>query len=68
MSKQTDDNAAKYRMWAATGTAATVPQVDPESFPHFGHKKFDSYEEFNVWKQSFLCLIARRGGVRWKRR
>jgi hypothetical protein len=67
MNKQTDNYTAKYEMWAAAGKSAVVPQVDPDSLPRFGHRRFDSYEEFNEWKRSYLALIATMGGVRWKR-
>ncbi len=67
MKKHTDDYDAKYSIWASRKGPAIVPQVDPESLPRFGHRRFDSYEQFNAWKRSYLLLIASAGGVRWKR-
>jgi hypothetical protein len=44
-----------------------LPQMDPDSLPRFGHRRFDSYAEFNAWKRAYLIEIARQGGVRWKK-
>jgi hypothetical protein len=65
--KAIDDYGAKYRFWAAAPACPRLPQVEPSSLPHFGHRCFDSYAAFNAWKQAYLLDIARLGGVRWKK-
>ena len=65
--KATDDYNAKYRFWAAEQRCPRLPHMDPDSLPRFGHRRFDSYAEFNAWKRAYLIEIARQGGVRWKK-
>jgi hypothetical protein len=33
--------------------------------PHFGHRKFDNYTDFNRWKKDLLDQIAAAEGVKW---
>jgi len=61
--KITDDHEAKYRLWATNPKVYPLPKF--AGVPRFGHKKFSSYEEFNVWKRRLLARIAENGGVRW---
>ena len=61
--KFTDDYHAKYRIWAAHPQVLRLPKAT--GLPRFGAKKFNSYEEFNAWKRSYLMEIARSGGVKW---
>ena len=62
--KVTDDIGAKYKFWA--DSPRVVPLPDFDGVPHFGSRKFDSYEQFNAWKNDLIRQIACRGGLRWK--
>jgi hypothetical protein len=61
--KLTDDYLAKYRIWACNPTVWPLPRA--VGLPHFGHRKFASYEEMNAWKREYLLEIATTGGVQW---
>jgi hypothetical protein len=63
--KITDRYDAKIELWARH--PRVYPQPKMKGLPHFGHRKFSSWEEFNAWKREFLREIARRGGVTWTR-
>ena len=63
MVKVTDDYKAKYRLWAQSRKVYGLPR--PVGLPAFGHRRFDSYEELNSWKQEYLRRIAAAGGVKW---
>jgi hypothetical protein len=63
--KRTDDYHARLGFWARDPKPCRMPR--PIGIPHFGWKKFNSYEEMNAWKKSLLKQIARQGGVKWKR-
>jgi len=61
--KFSDDYDAKFRIWAAEGKAHGMPRI--ANLPSFGHRRFDSYEEFNAWKKSLLDRLLKEGGARW---
>lgn len=61
--KTWDDYNSKYVIWARAPRVYPLPKF--EGVPSFGARKFDSYEEFNRWKQELLLEIARGGGLRW---
>jgi hypothetical protein len=61
--KTSDNPAAKYEFWARAGKVCRLPV--PKGLPPFASRRFDSYEEFNAWKQDRLRQIASQGGVTW---
>ena len=61
--KYTDDYLAKYKIWAAERKVHSLPRFT--GLPPFKSKKFNTYEEYNAWKEEYLREIARNGGVRW---
>ena len=63
--KYTDDYLAKLKLWAKAGRAQAVPYI--LDLPHFGSKKFSSYEELNTWKQTLLKAAIQKGGRAWKK-
>lgn len=65
MSSAKDDYKAKYRLWIRNPPVFSPPV--PLNLPHFGCKRFSSYEEFNAWKRQYRFEIARAGGVQWNR-
>lgn len=61
--KITDDYGAKYELWAREGKAVRLPRI--ANLPHFGHRRFDTYEQLAAWKQSLKDELLRQGGVKW---
>jgi hypothetical protein len=61
--KFTDDYSAKFEIWARESKVHPLPKV--VGLPHFGHRKFDNYTDFNRWKKDLLDQIAAAGGVKW---
>jgi hypothetical protein len=61
--KYTDDYDAKLEIWAREGRVYPMPKI--ANIPHFGAKKFSSYEEFNEWKQALKDELIKAGGARW---
>jgi len=61
--KISDDYRAKLEFWAKN------PKVHPAlritDLPHFGHRRFNSYEEMNEWKKGILDQLAKEGGAKW---
>jgi hypothetical protein len=64
--KITDNPHAKYELWAKHPRNRGA-QFTPVNLPKLGSRKFNSYEEFNEWKQSVRLQIARNGGLKWKK-
>lgn len=58
-----DDYNAKLKLWVKH--PVLMPLLKASNLPHFGHKRFDSYEELNAWKKEYRAEIARNGGVKW---
>lgn len=63
--KLTDQRDAKIRLWAQARAVQRVPRI--ANLPHFGHRKFNSYVEFNAWKQALLDELIAKGGAHWTR-
>jgi hypothetical protein len=63
--KKTDDRTAKYDAWAEDDRVQSTPVI--KNLPHFGSRKFDSYDEFNAWKRKLIDQLAREGGAQWKK-
>ena len=61
--KITDRYDAKYELWAREGKVWRLPRI--ANLPRFGHRRFDSYEELNAWKQSLRDELLRQGGAQW---
>ena len=61
--KVSDDYSAKIGLWAENPKVCAVPQI--ANLPRFGSKKFNSYEEMNVWKRLLIEQLAKEGGARW---
>ena len=61
--KTMDRYDAKYEIWAREGKVARMPSL--ANLPRFGHRRFDSYEELNAWKQSLRDELLRQGGAQW---
>ena len=61
--KITDNYAAKYEIWARDGRAIPIPRIS--NLPEFGHRRFNSYEELNAWKESLLQELFKEGGAKW---
>lgn len=63
--KYTDDYNAKFKIWAEEKKIHPLPKFD---FPFkIESRKFNNYEEFNIWKHDLLLRIADAGGLKWKR-
>lgn len=58
-----DDYDAKFRIWARNPKVVACPK--PSNLPEFKARRFDSYEEFNAWKDELLEQIAAQGGLKW---
>jgi hypothetical protein len=54
--KISDDNNAKYRLWAANPTV--VPASPATRLPNFKSRRFSSHAELNAWKLSVLQQLA----------
>lgn len=63
--KITDNYSAKLDLWAHETKVRRMPTI--ANIPHFGHKRFSSYEEMNAWKKELLIKIAEQGGAVWKK-
>ena len=61
--KITDNYQGKLELWARAGKVVRLPRI--ANLPRFGHRRFDSYEELNAWKQSVRDELARQGGAKW---
>jgi hypothetical protein len=61
--KSTDDYAAKLELWARQKKPVRLPRI--ANLPRFGHRRFNSYEELNAWKQSLRDQLAAQGGAQW---
>jgi hypothetical protein len=59
-----DDFKSKYKLWLDNPPVFTPPTSC--NLPYFGHRRFNNYNEMNVWKREYLAEIARCGGVQWK--
>lgn len=55
--KISDDDKAKYRLWAAH--PQVVPDAPPTHIPNFKSRKFSSHAEFNEWKASVRRELAK---------
>ena len=62
--KRTDDYNAKIEFWARR------PRVEPLPYgvriPGLKVKRFNSYEEFNVWKQEQILKLAKLDPKEWQ--
>lgn len=58
-----DDYDAKFKIWARNPQVVACPK--PSNLPDFKAQRFDSYAEFNEWKDQLLGRIARQGGLKW---
>jgi len=63
--KFVDDYGSKLEIWASEGRVYAVPSLS--NLPYFGHKKFKSHEEMNVWKKDLLIQLVETGGAKWKK-
>ena len=61
--KITDDYGGKFVLWAKAGKVCRLPRIT--NLPSFGHRRFNSYEELNAWKQWLRDELARKGGAQW---
>ncbi|MFH1709379.1 MAG: hypothetical protein ABIF71_15885 [Planctomycetota bacterium] len=61
--KYTDDYEAKLTIWARESRVHPLPKF--KGIPKFTPQKFNSYAEFNQWKQALLDRIAAAGGLQW---
>jgi len=61
--KITDDYSGKLEFWARSGKVLRIPRI--ANLPRFGHRRFNSYEELNAWKQSLSDHLAQQGGAQW---
>ena len=61
--KRTDDFGAKLLIWAEERKVYPMPKA--VGIPHFGAKKFRSYDELNAWKKDLMVQIAAAGGLKW---
>ena len=61
--KITDDYAGKLEIWARESKVVRMPKI--ANLPPFGHRRFNSYEELRVWKQSLLDDLLKQGGAQW---
>ena len=61
--KITDNYSGKFELWAKAGKVCRLPRI--ANLPAFGHRRFNTYEELNAWKQSFREELARKGGAQW---
>ena len=61
--KFTDQPEAKLKIWARERRVVRIPRI--ANLPRFGSRKFDSYAEFNSWKEQLLLELVRNGGARW---
>jgi hypothetical protein len=60
-----DDPDAKFKIWAENPKVIACPK--PDGLPEIKAQRFDSYEEFNAWKDGLIERIAAQGGLRWKK-
>lgn len=58
-----DDYDAKFKIWARNPKVVRCP--NPVNLPRFKARRFDSYEEFNAWKNDLLEQMAKQGGIQW---
>jgi hypothetical protein len=58
-----DDYDAKFRIWARDPKVVACPK--PVNLPRFKARRFNSYEEFNAWKEDLMEQVARQGGIQW---
>ncbi len=61
--KITDDYFGKLDLWVNNPRVNPLPRI--AALPKFKAKKFQSYEEMNLWKISYLEEIAEKGGAKW---
>ncbi|MEI6788284.1 MAG: hypothetical protein WCL49_07370, partial [bacterium] len=61
--KITDHYDGKFEIWAREGKVVRMPRL--ANLPRFGHRRFDSYEELNAWKQSLRDELLKQGGAQW---
>ncbi len=61
--KITDDYSGKFEIWAREGKVVRMPKIT--NLPRFGHRRFNSYEELNAWKQSLADELLKQGGAQW---
>jgi hypothetical protein len=61
--KITDDYCGKLEIWARESRVVRMPRIS--NLPAFGHRRFNSYTELNVWKQSLLDELLKLGGAKW---
>lgn len=61
--KQSDDYDAKLRMWAANPRVYPLPKI--KNMPRIESRKFNSYQEFQEWKERLLEEIVAAGGLEW---
>jgi len=55
----------KISVWAAHPEVRRTPRI--ANLPRFGSRKFNSYDEFNRWKDGLIRELIRSGGARWTR-
>lgn len=58
-----DQPDAKLKLWAAQPRPVRIPRI--ANLPHFGVRRFNSYEAFNRWKQELLLQLVQNGGAKW---
>jgi hypothetical protein len=62
--KYSDDYEAKIKIWAQD--PKPQPEIPVPPLPKFSPKRFNSYEEFNRWKDDLIKEIAREAAERTK--
>jgi hypothetical protein len=63
--KITDEPDAKIKLWARNPRVVRTPRI--ANLPRFGVRRFNSYADFNKWKQDLLLELVRQGGAKWTR-
>lgn len=58
-----DPAQQKIERWARNPRVMRTPRI--ANLPAFRSRKFDSYAEFNEWKQNLLLQLVRNGGAKW---
>ena len=61
--KYTDDYEAKLEIWARESRVVPLPKL--EGIPWFKPQKFNSYEEFNRWKDDLILSMAASRDITW---
>ena len=61
--KISDDYSGKLDLRVQYSGVNPLPKI--AALPKFKAKKFQSYEEMNLWKIKYIEEIAENGGAKW---